>query len=133
MKKLLSMVFVIASIVCLSSCLEFDDPTVYRSPIAGTKWCEVNSHYNHNFNTGTSTTTYDLTIIEFTETEFYEYTALVSGEYYSGLVEGKYTYDFINNKIKFNTGKYTYGVISGNFLKLYGDNGEFVRNMHLMD
>ena len=114
MKKFLSMMFVIASTVCLYSCSEYNDPTT-KSPIAGTKWCKA------EYFLGELKSTMD--VIEFTETDFYKYTALHSGEYCSGLVRGQYTYDFINQIIRFNSDNigYTRGVLDGNFLNLYGN------------
>ena len=115
MKKFLSMMFVIASIVCFSSCSEDDGE---MNPYAGTKWSRTT--------TGWVSGDKYVYVIEFTDTDFCYYEADAYGNYKSGMTQGKYTYS--GNKITINSIKdktsmlddyITGATISGNSLTLH--------------
>ena len=115
MKKILSMVLAIASIVCFSSCSEDDGE---MNPYAGTKWSKS---YHSSF----SGEDY-MYVIEFTDTDFSYYEADIYGGYKSGMTQGKYTYvgnrimiDNVRMKTSIFLNEYIYGAtVSGNVLTL---------------
>ena len=90
MKKFLSMMLVIASIVCLSSCSEDDGE---MNPYAGTKWSKSYDSLSGWYDSY-------MYVLEFTDTDFSYYEADVYGGYKSGMTQGKYTY--VGNKIMIN-------------------------------
>lgn len=112
MKRILSIALVIFSILCALSCTK--NTTDSGNPLVGTKWTTSYSDY--------------LMVLEFTsEKDVTGYFAKPSGAYYSGQIQG--TYSFSNNSITFSdmTFRWMYayyklesGTLSGSLLNTKG-------------